>query len=38
MTSTELKLDFGKIIFEQNILIAEMNEGILLDVEKTGHS
>jgi hypothetical protein len=34
MTSTELKLDFGKIIFEQNILIAEMNEGILLDVEK----
>ncbi len=34
MTSTELKLDFGKIIFEDNILIAELNEGILLDVEE----
>jgi hypothetical protein len=33
MTNTELKLDFGKITFEANILIAELNEGILLDVE-----
>jgi len=33
MTTTELKLDFGKITFENNILIAEMNEGVLLDVE-----
>jgi len=34
MTNTELILDFGRIIFEENILIAELNEGILLDVEK----
>lgn len=34
MTNTEIKLDFGKITFDDNILIAELNEGILLDVEK----
>lgn len=34
MTKTELKLDFGKLIFIDNILVAELNEGILLDVEK----
>lgn len=34
MTNTALQLDFGKITFEENILIAELNEGILLDVEK----
>lgn len=28
-----LELDFGKIWFKDNILIAELNEGILLDVE-----
>jgi len=33
MTNTELKLDFGKITFKDNILIAELNEGILFDVE-----
>lgn len=28
-----LKLDFGKVWFKDNILIAELDEGILLDVE-----
>ncbi|QED37058.1 hypothetical protein FK178_04735 [Antarcticibacterium arcticum] len=28
-----LELDFGKVWFKDNILIAELNEGILLDVE-----
>lgn len=27
------ELDFGKVWFKDNILIAELNEGILLDVE-----
>ena len=34
MTKPKLKLDFGKFTFIDNILIAELNEGILLDVEK----
>lgn len=28
-----LELDFGKVWFKDNILIAELNEGILFDVE-----
>lgn len=33
MTETAIELDFGKITFIDNILIAELNEGILFDVE-----
>lgn len=33
MTKTSLDLDFGKVTFSENILIAELNEGILFDVE-----
>lgn len=28
-----IELDFGKVWFKENILIAELNEGILFDVE-----
>lgn len=28
-----LNLDFGKVWFKENILIAELNEGILFDVQ-----
>jgi hypothetical protein len=34
MNNTEFKLDFGKVTFEDNILIATLNEGILLDIGK----
>lgn len=34
MTEQALLLDFGKITFHDKILIAEINEGVLLDVEK----
>jgi len=33
MTEKILDLDFGKVWFRKNILIAELNEGILFDVE-----
>lgn len=33
MISKFLELDFGKVWFKENILIAELNEGILFDVE-----
>lgn len=33
MTNPKLELDFGKVWFKDNILIAELNEGILFDVE-----
>lgn len=33
MTHPVLELDFGKVWFKDNILIAELNEGILFDVE-----
>lgn len=33
MTQQVLELDFGKVWFKENILIAEMDEGILFDVE-----
>ncbi|CAN5311838.1 hypothetical protein BH23BAC2_BH23BAC2_12840 [soil metagenome] len=33
MTHPVLELDFGKVWFRDNILIAELNEGILFDVE-----
>lgn len=33
MIEQVLELDFGKVWFKDNILIAELNEGILLDVE-----
>ena len=33
MIKEVLELDFGKVWFKDNILIAELNEGILLDVE-----
>ena len=33
MTESILDLDFGKVWFKENILIAELNEGILFDVE-----
>jgi hypothetical protein len=33
MIDTELKLDFGKVYIKENILIAELDEGILFDVE-----
>lgn len=32
MTESILNLDFGKVWFKDKILIAELNEGILLDV------
>lgn len=34
MTEDIIKLDFGKVWFSENVLIAELNEGILLDVEQ----
>ncbi|MCM4160285.1 hypothetical protein FHG64_00195 [Antarcticibacterium flavum] len=34
MTEDIIKLDFGKVWFKDNVLIAELNEGILLDVEQ----
>ncbi len=34
MTEDIIKLDFGKVWFKENVLIAELNEGILLDVEQ----
>lgn len=33
MTKPVVELDFGKVWFKENILIAELNEGILFDVE-----
>lgn len=33
MINPVLELDFGKVWFRDNILIAELNEGILFDVE-----
>lgn len=33
MKESSLSVDFGKIWFKENILIAELNEGILFDVE-----
>lgn len=33
MMHAVLELDFGKVWFKNNILIAELNEGILFDVE-----
>lgn len=33
MTRSSIQLDFGKVWFKENILIAELNEGILFDVE-----
>lgn len=33
MITQFLELDFGKVWFKENILIAELNEGILFDVE-----
>ena len=33
MIESAIELDFGKIIFTENILIAELNEGILFDVD-----
>lgn|SRR5690606_7559133 len=33
MINPVLELDFGKVWFRENILIAELNEGILFDVE-----
>ncbi len=33
MINPILELDFGKVWFKDNILIAELNEGILFDVE-----
>ncbi len=33
MIKPVLELDFGKVWFKENILIAELNEGILFDVE-----
>ncbi len=33
MTESILDLDFGKVWFKENILIAELNEGILFDVQ-----
>lgn len=33
MTNSIINLDFGKVWFKGNILIAELNEGILFDVE-----
>jgi len=33
MTHPVVELDFGKVWFKDNILIAELNEGILFDVE-----
>ncbi len=33
MIEEVLELDFGKVWFKDNILIAELDEGILLDVE-----
>lgn len=32
MVESAIELDFGKITFTENILIAELNEGILFDV------
>ncbi len=34
MTEDIIKLDFGKVWFSEKVLIAELNEGILLDVEQ----
>lgn len=34
MTEDIIKLDFGKVWFSEKALIAELNEGILLDVEQ----
>lgn len=34
MTEDIIKLDFGKVWFRETVLIAELNEGILLDVEQ----
>lgn len=34
MTDDIIELDFGKVWFKENVLIAELNEGILLDVEQ----
>ncbi|UJH91784.1 hypothetical protein LZ575_03675 [Antarcticibacterium sp. 1MA-6-2] len=33
MTKSIIHLDFGKVWFRENILIAELNEGILFDVD-----
>jgi len=33
MTKEVIDLDFGKVSFVDNILIAELNEGVLFDVE-----
>lgn len=33
MVNQIIELDFGKVYFKKNILIAEINEGILFDVE-----
>lgn len=32
MTESTLKLEFGNVSFRENILIAELNEGILFDI------
>lgn len=34
MTKDIIQLDFGKVWFKEKVLIAELNEGILLDVEQ----
>ena len=33
MTKSIIDLDFGKVWFRNNVLVAELNEGILFDVE-----